>query len=74
MNELQQNILQLSVPERLQLISFIAASISEEAISQTIPEEWIKEANASIDRAMRGEEEVFSWEDVKARVYGQDKV
>lgn len=73
MNELRQHILTLTSKERLHLASFILASLSEEEIEDRpqIPMSWVQEAQASVLRARSGEQPVFTWQDVKARIYGQ---
>lgn len=50
MNDLQQHVLSLSPGERLQLVSFILASLSSDELTHDphIPSAWIKEAQASI--------------------------
>ena len=70
MQELQNSILQLSVVDRIRLISFIAASISEQAVQMEVPEAWLVEAHTRINKAKEGEAPVFSWEQVKNRIYG----
>ncbi|MEM6767519.1 MAG: addiction module protein [Bacteroidota bacterium] len=73
MGELQQHILSLSVPERLQLISFIASSISEDAINgiSQVPDEWVEEAMIRIQNAKAGNTKTYSWEEVKEQVNGR---
>ena len=73
MNELQQHILSLSPGERLQLASFILASLSgDELVNDPhIPLAWVEEAQASIIRARQGDAPTYSWEEVKARIYGR---
>lgn len=72
MSELQKQILALPVTERLQLIAFIATSISGEDAGQfiAIPEEWILEAQKRAEKYKKGKSETYSWEEVKARAYG----
>lgn len=73
MNELQQHVLSLSPGERLQLASFILASLSSDELTHDphIPSAWIKEAQASIALAKQEIAPTFTWEEVKARIYGR---
>ena len=68
MNELQQHILSLSPGERLQLASFILASLSGDELDNDphIPFAWIEEAQASIALAKQGNTATYTWEEVKA--------
>ena len=73
MSDLQQLILQLSVAERLQLISFIASSISERDAEKPfqVPEEWVEEAVTRGENYTSNPEGGQSWKEVQSRVYGK---
>ncbi len=73
MSTLQQQILQLSVADRLQLISFIASSISPETVQASfhVPDEWIEEALARDAAHEADPSRAQPWDEVKARIYGK---
>ncbi|MEM7659412.1 MAG: addiction module protein [Bacteroidota bacterium] len=71
MKELQQHILQLSPAKRLQLASFILASLSDlEELEQDpmVPKAWVLEAKNNIQGALDGTSKTYSWEEVKAKL------
>lgn len=74
MSELQKHILTLSVAERLQLASFIIASISEKQVDSSlpIPEGWIQEALARNNDYESGKAKGLSWEEAKSRIHGKN--
>ena len=71
MEQLQQQILDLTPAERLRLIAFIASSLSEEAPPDTfeVPEAWVQEALARNEALESGKTEPITWEAIKARIY-----
>ncbi|MEM7655976.1 MAG: addiction module protein [Bacteroidota bacterium] len=71
MKELQQQILQLPPGDRLQLIAFIAASLSTDALNQPfeVPEAWVQEALGRNQSIEIGDKAGLSWEETKAKVY-----
>lgn len=73
MSILHQQILQLSVADRLQLISFIASSISPETMQESfeVPDTWIEEALSRDAAHAVDPSHAQSWEEVKTRVYGK---
>lgn len=73
MNTLQEQILQLSVADRLQLISFIAESLSPEAVQSTfeLPAAWVEEALARDAAYASGRSQGYTWDEVKDRVHGK---
>ncbi|MEZ4776530.1 MAG: addiction module protein [Bacteroidia bacterium] len=72
MSELQKQILALPVAERLQLIAFIATSISGDEVGHlfTVPDEWIKEALERDEKYKQGKSATYTWDEVKTRIYG----
>lgn len=70
MSELQKHILTLPIPERIRLISFIAASISENDIQENFvtPDSWIQEAVERDRLFTNKKQQGYTWEEVKARV------
>ncbi|MEL6625226.1 MAG: addiction module protein [Bacteroidota bacterium] len=71
MSELQNYILELSIPERIKLITFISSSIDQELGQKfEIPETWVQEAQERLLRIQEGKSKTLSWEEVKAKVYG----
>ena len=73
MSELQRQILNLSIADRLQLASFIIASISEKEVDATlpIPESWIQEALERNREYEAGKTKGYSWEEAKMRIHGK---
>lgn len=74
MNALHEQILQLSVADRLQLIAFIASSISPETVqsnSVEVPDAWIDEALSRDAAFVQGKSQGYSWDEVKRRVRGE---
>ena len=73
MSEPQQRILQLSVADRLQLISFIASSISPETVQTDfqVPDEWVNETLGRDAAFEANPNAAPSWEEVKAKVYSK---
>ncbi|RMG72423.1 MAG: hypothetical protein D6722_05445 [Bacteroidetes bacterium] len=69
MNELKRTILDMPAAERLQLATFILASLSpEDVFEPSIPEAWILEARLEAERMKKGEVPLKSWEEVKAEI------
>ncbi|MEZ4827990.1 MAG: addiction module protein [Bacteroidia bacterium] len=73
MSALQEQILQLSVADRLQLIAFIAASLSPEAVQSAafeVPDTWVEEALARDAAYVEGNSRGLTWEEVNRQVRG----
>ncbi|MDX2286083.1 MAG: addiction module protein [Bacteroidia bacterium] len=73
MSALQEQILQLSVADRLQLIAFIASSISPEAVQSAafeVPDTWVEEALARDAAYAEGNGRGLTWEEVNRQVRG----
>ena len=65
-----KEILQLSVPEKIQLVDTIWDSIEAESKASEIPlPEWqIEEINRRLDDLEAGKSKTYSWKEVKAYV------
>ena len=72
MQELQAQILELSVAERLQLIRFIAASIPTDDTA-FVPSQWLEEAQTRNVAFTASKHAGYSWEEVKKQVYGEEE-
>lgn len=74
MKELQQLILDLPAAHRLQLASFILASLQTEEIGMSgdIPSAWVLEAQESIRTYKQEKVKGYSWEEVKQKLGKQE--
>ncbi len=73
MNALHEQILQLPVADRLQLIAFIASSLSPEAVQSAafgIPDVWVEEALARNKAYSESSSQELTWEEVNRQVRG----
>ncbi|GAB4422202.1 MAG: hypothetical protein OHK0039_38100 [Bacteroidia bacterium] len=71
MNALQEQIMQLSVADRLELIVFIASSISPEAVQSAafeVPDTWVEEALARDATYAGNNNRGLTWEEVNRQV------